>query len=63
MADVLRECPFCGGDAVIQTFTTAMEKKPRYRVKCLKCWCETNWDNWSAEEATDTWNRRVADGL
>lgn len=26
MAD-LKNCPFCGGEAVMETFTTAMEKK------------------------------------
>jgi Lar family restriction alleviation protein len=62
MENELKPCPFCGSGAVMETFTTAMEKEPRYRVRCSGCWCETDWDNWSEEEAADKWNRRVNDG-
>lgn len=54
----LKPCPFCGGEAVMQTFTTAMEKEPRYRVRCSNCWCQTDWDNWTVEEAEAEWNTR-----
>ena len=30
----LDTCPFCGSEAVMETFTTAAEKVPRYRVRC-----------------------------
>jgi len=52
-------CPFCGAAAVMQTFTTAAEKVPRFRVKCSECWCMTDWDNWTPEEADAKWNRRT----
>ena len=54
----LKPCPFCGKEAVIETFTTAMEKKPRYRVHCLTCDIFTNWDFWKPEDVTVHWNRR-----
>ena len=55
----LKKCPFCGGDAVMETFTTAMEKKPRFRVRCTNCSCDLGWDHWSLEEAQDAWNKRT----
>lgn len=55
----LKNCPFCGFDANIETVTTAAEKVPRYRIRCYKCWCMTDWDNWSPEEASEKWNRRA----
>lgn len=58
MAD-LKKCPFCGADAVLDTFTTAMEKKPRFRVRCTKCPCDLGWEHWSVEEAAAEWNRRA----
>lgn len=35
----LKQCPFCGGQAKIETFVTAQEKKPRFRARCCTCWC------------------------
>ena len=55
----LKVCPFCGNDAAIETFKTAMEKMARYRVRCCGCWCKTDWENWSIEEAAEKWNRRA----
>ena len=60
--DKLKPCPFCGSEAIMQTFKTAAEKDARFRVKCSSCFCETNWDNFSAEDAKELWNRRVDDG-
>jgi hypothetical protein len=44
---------------VMDTFTTAMEKKPRFRVRCTNCPCDLGWDHWSVEEALDAWNMRT----
>ena len=52
----LKQCPFCGGNAILERFETAHEKKPRFRVKYISCWCMTDWDNWSEEEAKNKWN-------
>ena len=57
----LKPCPFCGKEAVIQTFTTAMEKKPRDRVICLECKIYTDWDFWKPEDVTEHWNRRAGE--
>lgn len=57
----LKNCPFCGCEAIMQTFTTAMEKVRRFRVRCSKCWCMTDWDNFSEESAAEKWNRRKCD--
>lgn len=61
-ANKLKPCPFCEGEAVVDTFTTAMEKEPRFRVRCVKCWCKTDWDLWSEDDAAEAWNRRANDG-
>ena len=58
---ILFPCPFCGGEAVMETITTAMEKKPRYSVRCTgnDCRVSLDWDWWSAEAAANAWNRRA----
>ena len=59
----LKPCPFCGSEAVMETFTTAMEKVPRYRVRCTSCSIQTDWDLWSEKEASEAWNRRGEETL
>ena len=55
----LKSCPFCGGEAVMESFTTSMEKVPRFRVKCRGCGIALDWDHFEAEKAAERWNRRV----
>lgn len=59
----LKPRPFCGGPAVMETFTTAMEKVPRYRVRCTGTGCRVSldWAWWSAKKAADAWNMRDDD--
>ena len=57
----LKPCPFCGCESVMETMTVSAEKIPRYRVRCGKCFCQTNWDNFSQESAAIRWNRRATD--
>jgi len=59
VAFTLKQCPFCGEGAVMQTFTTALEKKPRFRVRCSSCWCMTDWESWSVDDAAKKWNTRA----
>ena len=54
----LKPCSFCGEPAIMQTFAVAGEKCARFRVKCGKCWCETDWESESAKDAAEKWNRR-----
>lgn len=60
----LKSCPFCGAEAVLETFTTALEKKPRFCVRCSnrECRISIDWDWWSEDEAKSAWNRRANDG-
>ena len=37
------------------------EFKKCYENRC-PYWCETSWDNFSADEAADAWNRRADNG-
>ena len=55
----LKPCPFCREEAVMETFTTAAEKEPRFRVRCKKCDTETSWDYFSVVECAERWNRRA----
>ena len=62
--DKLKPCPFCGGKAVMETFTTSFEKHPRYRVRCTEKGCRValDWDWFEEEAAQEAWNRRNDDG-
>ena len=59
MSEKLKPCPFCGSKAMIETFTTACEKVPRYRVRCEDCFCQTSWDYFEIDEVVKDWNRRA----
>ena len=60
----LKPCPFCGGEAVMETFTTSFEKHPRYRVRCTEKGCRValDWDWFEGKEALEAWNRRADNG-
>lgn len=57
----LKPCPFCGGKAVMQSFSTQREKCIRYRVICDKCGVENGWEHFKSEEAAEAWNRRAGE--
>ena len=44
----------------METFTTAAEKIPRFRVKCAGCGIDIGWDHFEQEDAVKKWNRRDA---
>lgn len=55
----LKPCPLCGAPAVMESVTTAMERVPRYRVRCKACQLGSlRWDFWSVAGAANWWNRR-----
>lgn len=56
--DELKACPFCGNDAVMETFTTMLEKVPRFRVRCSNCTADIGWDFFKVEDAKAAWNQR-----
>ena len=61
---ILKPCPLCGGEAVMETVTTAMEQKPRYRVRYTECGLGgLHWDLWSITDAAEWWNRRNEDRI
>lgn len=55
----LKPCPFCGGKPLVESFIFGREKTPRFRVRCSKCWCETNWEFFAENEVAEAWNRRA----
>ena len=52
-------CPFCGGNAAIDTLNYANGKPAKYRAQCQKCQASTAWYS-TAGEAWNAWNRREA---
>lgn len=56
----LRNCPFCGGEAVL--FTNPHLQYTEYRVCCYKCHVtQASMYYYTEAEATDAWNRRYTD--
>lgn len=53
---VLKNCPFCGGEAIIDKETPYMF--PIFRVKCSDCEMKTEVHTYK-QNAIDAWNRRV----
>lgn len=56
----LKPCPFCGTDPIMETFTTAAEKVPRYRIRCPGYQIHTEWDWFDDGELEKYWNTRKA---
>ena len=52
----LKRCPFCGGEAKIQS-----NLLHNYRIYCVECGCQTiSWSE-SKEKAIEAWNRRAGE--
>ena len=49
----LLPCPFCGGSELL-----AIRYWGGYRVKCLRCGCESGYYS-TEDKAMDAWNRRA----
>lgn len=54
----LRRCPFCGGEAILRSWTH--EDGIYYTVECPKCYVDMG-EYETVEEITKAWNRRVKD--
>jgi phage terminase large subunit GpA-like protein len=57
---VLPNCPHCGGEAKLRTFTSRgwLYKVKTYYVQCTSCMCQSP-VQLTAEEAEEIWERRV----
>lgn len=54
MNDILKPCPFCGGEAwVIQILENL------YAVECRKCWTRIGTYQPTKAKAIEAWNRRA----
>ena len=57
-------CPFCGGEAFLSTDPEAVKDMQgrlwAYTMVCSRC-CATSGLCWSKEQASEAWNRRVAE--
>lgn len=70
MDDIIKSCPFCGGEGCLYSNYSRYGKYLIY-VKCEECYSqgksycsnenpeESNWQNQACEEAVRHWNRRV----
>ena len=60
----LKNCPFCGGKAAMESMITVAEMVTRFRVRCTGkgCAIAIDWDNFNQDEAAMKWNRRADNG-
>jgi Lar family restriction alleviation protein len=56
--ELLKSCPFCGGDAYI---SDQMNQGKQFGVNCLRCWATLPPFFGSKESAAAAWNRRTPD--
>lgn len=58
MSEELKECPFCGGEAVVERSMFGMfDPEDTFRIYCMNC--HTGTAPWGAlERATGVWNQR-----
>ena len=54
MTEILKPCPFCGGEAELSSGYDC------YFVSCSLCKAQTEWDMYK-EKAIELWNRRIND--
>lgn len=67
MNNVLKPCPFCGGEACVKTSTTYTPSSPTAKVYCKKCKSSTalysdfRKDGTFLFDAIEAWNRRAGE--
>ena len=57
MAEKLKPCPFCGGEAELVNIGTNLCDP--ITVECKQCKCNTQWFDRSCD-AIEAWNRRTS---
>ena len=50
-------CPFCGGEAAVDTLNYAGGKPSKFRIQCRECKAATAWYD-TADEAWAAWDKR-----
>ena len=64
MNDLLKPCPFCGGNGSVKLdpegTKDSVGRKWAYTVSCDKC-CASTGVCWNREMAIEAWNRRMND--
>lgn len=53
----IKECPFCGGTALLEMSKKDRHREFPYRVSCQSCFSRTDWFV-TAKHAIESWNRR-----
>lgn len=56
--EILKRCPFCGGEAHFLHDDGGDSGDETYSVECDNCSCDIGWYN-TRKEAVEAWNRRV----
>lgn len=63
MTNELKPCPFCGGEARIQTYRTFIDEYhgigTKYYVECSECLADRHLGNLTEKEAIEAWNTRA----
>ena len=63
--EILKPCPFCGGEAEITTVGNDFGKKRKAIIKCKTCFVQKtvgairNNLEWCIEKAKEFWNKRA----
>lgn len=57
--EVLKPCPFCGGDAVLEKYKLPQRPTSFYAVTCNNCGAMTYPYSGRHKDAVDRWNERT----
>ena len=58
MSEKLKRCPFCGGNAELESSYADYVGSGLHKIVCQACGCQTNYEH-PMQKAVDAWNRRV----
>ena len=58
MSEKLKRCPFCGGNAELESSYADYVGSGLHKIVCKVCGCQTNYEH-PMQKAIDVWNRRA----
>ena len=58
MSEKLKPCPFCGGNAELESSYADYVGSRLHKIVCKVCGCQTNYEH-PMQKAIDVWNRRA----